>query len=463
MMRTMIIHNLLSSVKSFRFLLSGLIVVCLFALSGILFNSRLTLAAGDYRAAELKNSGVLETTSEHLSSVAVTGQELYCPPGRLQFISAGSDERLPNRLTANAFSSSALENISRFNPLCPDYGVFDWAFIIGFVMSFVALTLTYDAITMEKESGTLRSVLSNPAGRREFLTAKFISAVLVILLPLTVGILLNLIILSTGHPEILTLAGVVRIVCVYAVSVIYLSVFVLGGLVFSSVTERSATSLVLCLICWIFLVLIIPNLGGLIAQTFFPISPARDIDTKISLATQDIYKKAPGEVWSCFTSDLHAPCYRMIAEMNRSLLASTQAIRASYYTEQLRQVETGRTWIKISPEAIYGDLLSRITNTGVDRVLDFQTRVARYRDALLNFVRSEDAKDTSSPHLVNPYDSELYSAKPVDPRAIPRFGYTEPRATDLLRQSLADILMMFMQGLVLFGLGLAAFERFDIR
>ena len=463
MMKNLIIHNLLSSMKSFRFLTSGLMVVCLFAVSGILLNSRITQSTFDYRAGEIKNSGILEAGSKHVNALATTRQELDCPPGRLQFISTGFDEHLPNCLTTNAFSSTSLENISRFNPLFPDYGILDWAFIIGFVMSFLALTLTYDAITSEKESGTLRSVLSNPLSRRQFLAAKFISADLVLLILLTVGILLNLTILSIGHPELLSSSVIIQTICVYGVSAIYLSIFVLGGLLVSCLTERSATSLVLCLICWVVLVLIIPNLGGLIAETFFPISPTRDIEAKISLATEDITKKAPGEVWSCFTSDLHAPCYRMIAEMNRSLAASTEAIRAGYFAEQLGQVETGTAWIKVSTGALYGDVLARISNAGIDRVIDFQTKAAQYREALLNFVRTEDAKDTASPHLINPYSTELYSSAPVDFRDIPKFQYTEPRTSDVLRQSLIGILMMLIQGVVLFGFGLAAFERFDVR
>jgi ABC-type transport system involved in multi-copper enzyme maturation permease subunit len=444
-------------------MMSFLIVVILFVLSGVLFQARISYTSADYSTQKTENHAQLEANSGHLNSIAIVSQELYCPVSPLQFISTGFDEHLPNRLRMNAFSSYDFDNITRINPLFPEYNVLDWAFIISVVMSFIALTLTFDAITAEKENGTLRSVLANSLGRRQFLLAKFLSAIIVLMILLTVGMLLNLIIITIAHPEIVRLSVVPPLFMTYLVSILYLSLFVVAGLFISSITRRSAISLVLSLVCWVILVLIIPNLGNLIAQTFFPIAPTRDVEAKISLTTEDIYKNAPGEVWSCFSTDVTSPCYRMRAEMNQKLLASSTAIRSAYHLEQLRQVEIGRTWIKLSPTAIYQSTLAKLANAGVDRVIDFENQASEYRRGLLTFVHSKDAQDPTSSHLIDPYDNQLISSKPVDGHEIPIFSYSDPSNEKLFNESVGNIGLIFLQGIVLFGMTLMAFDRYDVR
>lgn len=463
MLKDLIIHNLFSNVKTFRFLISFLIVVILFILSGILFQARISQTSADYRIQQTQNRVQVEKYSGHINSIAVVAQELYCPVSELQFISTGFDEHLPDRLRVNAFTAYNFDNVSRINPLYPQYSVLDWAFIISVVMSFIALTLTFDAITAEKENGTLRSVLANPVGRRQFLLAKLFSGILVLLIPLTVGMLLNLIIIAIVHPEIVHGSIVLPLIMTYLVSILYLSLFVVAGIFISSITRRSAISLVLSLVCWVIMVLIIPNLGNLIAQTFFPIAPTRDIETKLSLATEDIYKNAPGEVWSCFSADLTAPCYKMRADMDRKILESSIAIRSEYHMEQLRQVEIGRRWITISPTAVCQIALAKIASAGVDRVIDFENQTGEYRRELLTFIKTKDAQDPASAHLINPYENQLFSAKPVDYHEIPTFSFSAPSTEKLFHESAINIGFLLLQGFVLFGITMIAFERYDVR
>lgn len=463
MVTVLILHNLVSSIRTFRFLISFLLVFVLFLLSGILFNGRISICNADDHDALTENQQQLESNATHLNTLARATQTLYCPASRLQFISTGFDDHLPNKLSMNAFSLSRFENVSRFNPLFPEYNYLDWTFLIGIIMSFIALTLTFDAVTLEKESGTLRSILSNSVARRQFLIAKFVSAAIVLLILLTIGMLSHLILITIDHPDLLHWTAVPPILLVYCISLIYLSLFAGVGLFISTLSGRSAISLVFCLVFWVITVLVIPNLGGLIAQTFFPITPSRDVQERISLSTKDIENNAPGDVWSCFSSDLRLPCYGMRAEMNRKILENATSIRSAYHVEQIHQVAVSQSWIKISPTFLYQNTLAGIANTGVSRVFDFEHRVNDYRISLMSFIASKDIRDPKSPHLINPYDGYLFSSDPVDYREIPKFSYTEPQTDFLFRENILNIGILLFQEIILFMLTLMAFNRYDVR
>ena len=165
MLRDLVSHNILSGIKSFRFALGFIITVCLFVVSAIIFVGRISNAQADYRAQTIQAEQTFENAVGHLNELALQWHELYCPPARLLFIAAGLSDRLPNMVSGNAFIVGTADNVSRTNPLFPDQSSLDWAFIIGVALSFITLALTFDAVTGEKETGTLRFVLRNQIGR----------------------------------------------------------------------------------------------------------------------------------------------------------------------------------------------------------------------------------------------------------------------------------------------------------
>ena len=63
-------------------------------------------------------------------------------------------------------------------------------------------------------------------------------------------------------------------------SVIYLAVFFSLGLLISSLTHRSSTSLIISLFVWTILVFLIPNLGNILAPQFVQIPTAQQLELK---------------------------------------------------------------------------------------------------------------------------------------------------------------------------------------
>ena len=68
----------------------------------------------------------------------------------------------------------------------------DWAFVMGLIVSFVAILFTYDAVCGEREDGTLRLMLSGSVPRDGVLLGKFIGAFLSVSAPIVLGAILSL-------------------------------------------------------------------------------------------------------------------------------------------------------------------------------------------------------------------------------------------------------------------------------
>ena len=136
----------------------------------------------------------------------------------------------------------------------------DIVFIFEVVLSLLALIFAYDALAGERERGTLRLVLTHPIRRGHILLAKYISAMLCLLVPLLMSLLLAVILLTTSTSISLSTADFLRMGGIVLSSLMYLSVFYLIGLLISSVTRRTSTALMLSMFVWGFLVLVYPNM-----------------------------------------------------------------------------------------------------------------------------------------------------------------------------------------------------------
>ena len=216
-------REILDNMTRFRFALTLILAMVMMAMNAVIFvSSQYPRRIAEYSQDTNKAAESLEKKSSSLGELAVKGPGyLYKSPSPLTFIATGEDANLPKRVEGASsggygigmttpdykfnYSWSANwwfqypHDTSRQNDSLPNFTELDWAFIIGLVMSFMAILFTYDAISGERETGTLSLLMSNSVSRATVLLGKFIGAFLTILLPLFIGILLNLMITSASN------------------------------------------------------------------------------------------------------------------------------------------------------------------------------------------------------------------------------------------------------------------------
>jgi ABC-2 type transport system permease protein len=150
----------------------------------------------------------------------------------------------------------------------------------------VGLALGFDAINRERSSGSLSVLLSQPIFRDSIINGKFLAGIgaLSLLTVATVGIMTGVAIpllgFGPGSTEIL------RIVLFTLLTILYLSVWLAIGLLFSTVTKKTATSMLASISSWIFSVLVISIVASLIANalvsTQFPSGMIRTMPPSIN-------------------------------------------------------------------------------------------------------------------------------------------------------------------------------------
>ena len=116
--------------------------------------------------------------------------------------------------------------------------------------SLLALLFAYDTLAGEYERGTLRLVLTHPVSRGRILLAKYISAMVCLLVPLLMSLILAMILLTTSASFSLNTPDFLRIGGIMVASIAYLSVFYLIGMLISVMTRRTSTALMLSMFVW---------------------------------------------------------------------------------------------------------------------------------------------------------------------------------------------------------------------
>ena len=235
-----------NNLLSFRFYITFVSVIVLFLVAGFLFVGNYQGELSDYSRDRNKSLKKYHESCKKLADLALDEHLFYTKPKSISFVSDGKQGSLPNLFYVEAVGRESLPiNKGRFNLFLPDFAHLNWLYLIGIVLSFVVLVISYDAITGEKEKGTLGLVLSNSVNRHSILLGKYLGILFTVLIPLIVGILLNLIIVTSSPLVSLQGSDWVRILIVFILSLIYLSFFAFIGLFISSRTSSSVASLVL--------------------------------------------------------------------------------------------------------------------------------------------------------------------------------------------------------------------------
>ncbi len=190
------------------------------------------------------------------------------PPASMGFLCIGLDKELGNMVESISYKKIPREAVGggSNNPLMSVFRSLDMALIIQVVLSLLTLLLAYDTISGEREQGTLSLTLSNPVPRHHILLGKLLGGMISISLPLVAGILVGLIVILTSGLLALQAQAWARIVLVFLCSLLYLSAIFMLGILISTRTRKSATSLVILLFLWVALAIVLPNMGPYIAR-----------------------------------------------------------------------------------------------------------------------------------------------------------------------------------------------------
>ena len=340
----------------------------------------------------------------------------------------------------------------------PNVTKVDWGFIIGYVLSFIALLFTFDSISYEREQGTLRLMFANSIPRHTVLIGKFLGALISINIPFTLAVLVNLLIISTSSDVHLGAEAWVRLGIIFLIALLYTCLFLALGLLVSARVQRSAVSLVILLLAWVTLVVFMPSTLVSIAGRSTSSKSALGFSERSAQLEEELTREYYAAYWSdsgkSWTQKLQTAGDYVTKDA-----AQQERLHEERLKQRISQVRRARAITQISPVTIFQHLLESFAGTGFERHLQFLENVKSYAQQFRVFISDTDRADPESLHIFGV--REGMSQKPVPPEAIPKFEDTLSLSKDFNIAAI-ELLLLALFVVVLLSGAYLAFVRVEI-
>lgn len=411
-------QQLVEGLLDAKFLFMAAIVLIAFAINGFVYSERYSHDIEDWNDSVRTTTNMLEQRSNNLQYLAGYLQRTVKPPSALAFVCDAGEQQLPNMLQVNAFSYRDTDYITRYNDILPILPAVDWVFIVGSLMTLMAVLLSFGVICGEKRDGTLRFLLSYPISRLSIFAGKFIGLASVIFLTLLIGVAVNLLIIGFLDVIPLTEEILFNMLSAAVLSYICLTLFLLIGMAVSSMTARPAVSLVVLLIFWVISVVAIPGLGRLVTEQLVPVRSNFEIQRELESSLEQVRHSHPDDAGN-WSGDPFADNVPRRAAWVQDITTTQQRLLDEALKEKIYQTRSVSTYSSFSPTGLLGDALERFSGTGISGFEMFFESCRRYQLMFHDYVEAKDAADPDTPHLLYAWwaggsDPGVYSNKPVE-------------------------------------------------
>jgi hypothetical protein len=220
-------------------------------------------------------------------------------------------------------------------------------------------------------------------------------------------------------PEVISAVAIVLLVALF-----YLSFIVLAGMAVSSVVTSRVVALVTLMAGWVIMVVAVPGLAKPISEALVPLKSGYEVKRDVQAAVSSARQAGSDEAKMQYNDPFHENV-PIRAQWCRSIIAIQQNIEDEAHMAGIDQSRTVEILSALSPYSLLQSSLQNVTGTGVAGYELLFDSVRRYRRQLHAFVESADSRDPDSPHQLYTWgfrsDSGVFSTKPVDISAVPRF------------------------------------------
>jgi ABC-type transport system involved in multi-copper enzyme maturation permease subunit len=438
MFRTLFINEVRQHVLSYRFTILMLIVFVAFFVAAISFKP-------NPMSGEPPRPTQDAVGTEPLFVLAQRTFDYQLKPNRVSFAVSGRLKYLPNHFTYGSMSSREVSLGQRVheNIFFPTFLELDWVFIMSTLVAFIAIVLTFDAISGDKERGVLRLIVSYPVRRTQLFLAKYLASLVILFIPLFFAMISALLIVQWkdvgwGATEYTVISGVMLF------SPIFLSFYILLGIFISSRVTRSEVSLLLLALCFTAFTVLIPGVSTALARQLKPLPSQLEIESKIKA----LYESAQGSIRSTETD--------LAVRRRMSNLLET------HRQQQLEQAYLSTELALLSPNFIYTEACMDVAGQGLWRIERIIKQLKQHVHVLDNFILEKDRADPSSPHAGLVHYRTL-SRKGVNLSEVPQFSESEPDIAERIYHAVPNIGILLFLNLSFVSLALLSLNKYDVR
>ena len=487
MLKTIIAREFLNNILNLRFTIG--LVFCL-----IITVACIVILSADYRQELADYNLRVNLQDEFLRNYATDNR----------FSRMIRPQKPPERFRPLIINIPGKENSESFddNPLPILFPHLDFLFIVTIIMSLLAILFSYDAIAGERQKGTLRLVISNSISRTTILFGKFVGGTASLLIPFILALLVGVLYINLEPNIQWDGYAWAELALLTAASITFITLFYLLGLMVSTFSRYSATSILNCLFLWVLLILVIPNICPYISAQLYRIPSIKETQRQaeeIGQAYREIRRQRKKEVVNKFRSDYSELFSRLeslgfgrilddemgdrekveaLAAANPEFKAMVDAFRreldqARHKVQDMESQEEDKLWGSLNTKAAAQTRLAKnlacisplanfiyvardLTGTGLRSLKYFENAKSKYNWSLIGYInrKCEQARKN------NPtFDGN--SLLNVSDRS--RFVFKEESLSDKLNAILPYWGILVLFNVVFFVSAFTGFMIYDVR
>lgn len=478
--KTLFIREIQSAIVDFRFWVVLVLCLSIIPLSFYVSVKNYSQRLSDYQQ---EVQSYKDRTDEVSSDLLAEGVR---PPSPLSIFSRGLDNKMPYKVITSYDGDYKIEYDK------PDskkdlLGEIDFAFIVAFVLSILAIVFTFSAISGDKESGVLRGILSNTVLRRQVLMAKLLGNYIVFLVPFLLSILVALLVVYfSGVIPVFSAKLFPAVLAMTGISLLFLFVLFNLGLWVSALTQNSILSVNVLLLLWIVLGLVIPKISPIIGAVVYPVESTSVFESKKTFLRANILKEQvkeeerlyeelrvqlrPGSAgvssdWKDINDAYDDKVIPIREKYEQQLISETDKLTGDYTIRRNKQNNIANNIARLSPINSVNNLMAELSGTGYSESDNFLRQAKQFQATVKQEVYDKYIIKTykasgSSMSMVNKTDDSFDE----DTVPVPVLdNYKHVGIGEVLQQNWIDIMLLCLYGVLFFTGAFISFLRFDVR
>jgi ABC-type transport system involved in multi-copper enzyme maturation permease subunit len=500
--------EILSNLSSPTFLGTFILCSCLILLSIYTGLRSFSDQVEEYQLTETLNRQDLSEMTSY-SALSYQGVQLSKPPEVLSTVVSGIENSMGRHTHVSVTNIPGLTGSKiEGNPIFAVFGDLDLMFVVKTVLSLLAVLFTYNAISGEKEDGTLRLTLSHAVPRDTLILGKMIGGFLCLAIPLSIPLTLGIALLTLFPKVHLTGGDWVRLGLILGVFLLYLALFFTLGMFVSARTSRSNISFLVLLFIWAVFVLVIPKGSVIVASQFVQVPSIQEHRTRKAQARRDLWAKYSPKMRDLFINnpaprpprmEPNAPKEKQdaaIAEHRQALAAWQEKRRAAqneldkqrqaeweieqarmeqgYQNKQQRLAGLAIGLSRISPASALTYASMGLADTGIESQDHFLALARAYKEkfaayAYLKFQEEQRQRDEAM-RSQRPMTSRAgvtylpdIQQKPIAVKDMPMFQHQKEPLSDALGRITVDLALMALLTVAFFAGAYVSFLKYDVR
>jgi len=437
------------------------------------------------------------------------------PPEPLGIFCTGISSNMEDRVKTN-FGEKPIspegEASLRDNPFLNSFLSIDFVSVISILISLLALVFSYDLFTREREDGTLKLNISKGISRSTFMAGKILGVFITLVPILVFCYLLSFLIILLSRDITFSTGEWMNILILFIVSLFFMVTFVMIGTAISSLVHYSSTSIVICLLSWIWFVFLAPAIINYGVESFVETELYENVRYALSEIDRqywDIHNEKyheileeeglQGTTWFNATGGDDgyfetSGTPMEVMEFERRMREWSEpvrieyadrkwAVQKNYLDDLIRQNRWQQYLAWLSPSMIFEQVSVGLCRTDINAFLGFMDEVRTYREILIGHFKDNGWFDSFRYITAQPVDQiatfEEYrkigqsgnipdcwsnnNNPTLDLSDIPMFRYQAAGLPDLVNQGLLRMIALLAGCIVIFVLTQWSFNKYDIR